>query len=112
VTSESISNANELLSANLHEVFEERDPEARWAAIQRTYSEDIRFIDGAGEFVGWQAVNDRAQQLLDATPTQCSWRKARGTSTATPQPWPGAWVRPAAPWWPEGSTFSRSATAA
>ena len=68
MTSQSIRNESELLSANLHEVFGERDPDDRWAAIERTYSEDVKFIDPAGEFVGWQAVNDRAQELLDETP--------------------------------------------
>ena len=68
MTSQSIRSASELLSANLHEVFGERDPGERLAAIERTYSEDVKFIDPAGEFVGWQALNDRAQELLDDTP--------------------------------------------
>ena len=58
-------NANELLYSNLHEVFSERDPERRRAAIERTYTEDVRFIDPEGEFVGWQALSDQAQKLLD-----------------------------------------------
>jgi len=37
--------AGALLIANLHEVFSERDPEARRAAIERTYAEDVKFID-------------------------------------------------------------------
>jgi len=45
--------------------FSERDPERRWAAIGRTYTEDVTFIDPDGEFVGWQALSDRAQELLD-----------------------------------------------
>ena len=57
--------ATELLYSNLHEVFSERNPERRWAAIARTYTEDIRFIDPEGEFVGRQALSDQAQQLLD-----------------------------------------------
>ncbi|HEX8007325.1 MAG TPA: nuclear transport factor 2 family protein [Trebonia sp.] len=57
--------ANELLYSNLHEVFSERDPERRRAAIERTYMEDVRFIDPEGEFVGWQALSDQAQKLLD-----------------------------------------------
>ena len=57
--------ARELLHSNLHEVFSERDPERRWAAIGRTYTEDVTFIDPDGEFVGWQALNDQAQKLLD-----------------------------------------------
>ena len=57
--------AKELLHSNLHEVFSERDPERRQAAIERTYTEDVRFIDPQGEFVGWQALSDQAQKLLD-----------------------------------------------
>lgn len=60
--------ASALLYANLHEVFSERDPEARWAAIERTYAVDVRFIDPEGEVVGRQALNHRAQQLLDGVP--------------------------------------------
>jgi len=57
--------AEELLHSNLHDVFSERDPERRWAAIERTYTEDVTFIDPEGEFVGWQALSDQAQKLLD-----------------------------------------------
>jgi hypothetical protein len=60
-----MSDAKELLHSNLHEVFSERDPERRWAAIERTYTEDVRFIEPDGEVVGLQALNDRAQKLLD-----------------------------------------------
>lgn len=55
----------ELLKSNLHEVFSERDPELRRAAIERTYTEDVTFIDPEGAFVGRQALNDQAQKLLD-----------------------------------------------
>lgn len=57
--------AMELLHRNLYEVFGERDPERRWAAISRTYTEDVTFSDPDGDFVGWQALSDRAQGLLD-----------------------------------------------
>jgi SnoaL-like domain len=57
--------AKELLHSNLHEVFSERDPQRRWAAIERTYTEDVTFIDPEGEFIGWQALSDQAQKLLD-----------------------------------------------
>ena len=57
--------AKELLHSNLHEVFSERDPERRRAAIERTYTEDVTFIDPEGVFVGRQALSDRAQKLLD-----------------------------------------------
>jgi SnoaL-like domain len=53
------------LRSNLHEVFSERDPERRRAAIERTYTEDVTFIDPEGESVGRQALSDQAQKLLD-----------------------------------------------
>ena len=59
--------AGELLYMN-REVFSERDPEKRRAAIERTYVEDVRFIDPDGESVGREALNDRAQKILDNAP--------------------------------------------
>ena len=59
--------AGELLQMNLR-VFSERDPEKRRAAIERTYVEDVRFIDPDGESVGREALNDRAQKILDDAP--------------------------------------------
>jgi len=59
--------AAELLHMNLH-VFSERDPEKRRAAIERTYVEDVRCIDPDGESVGREALNDRAQKILDDAP--------------------------------------------
>ena len=57
--------AKELLHSNLHEVFAERDPERRQAAIERTYTEDVTFIDPDGAVVGRQALSDQAQKVLD-----------------------------------------------
>ncbi len=59
--------ADELLYMN-REAFSERDPQKRRAAIERTYVEDVRFIDPEGEVVGRQALNDRAQKILDDAP--------------------------------------------
>src|SRR5689334_9339326 len=64
-TQQDMANAKELLHSNLHDVFSERNPQRRWAAIERTYTEDVTFIDPDGEFVGWRALNDKAQDLLD-----------------------------------------------
>ena len=55
----------ELLYGNLHEVFSGRDPERRRAAIERTYTEDVTFIDPEGEFAGRRALSDQAQKFLD-----------------------------------------------
>jgi hypothetical protein len=57
----------ELLHMNL-QVFSERDPEKRRAAIERTHADDVRFIDPEGEVVGQQALDDRAQKILDDAP--------------------------------------------
>ena len=59
--------ADELLHMN-RGVFSERDPETRRAAIERTYADDVRFIDPDDEVVGRQALNDRAQKILDDAP--------------------------------------------
>jgi hypothetical protein len=59
-----------LLHANLHEVFLERDPDARRAAIERTYAEDVRFIDAEAEVVGRDAVSERVHQLVDGHPAE------------------------------------------
>jgi hypothetical protein len=56
--------------ANLHEVFAERDPDKRTKAIERTYAEDVRFIDPDGEVVGREALNARAQAILDGAPAE------------------------------------------
>jgi hypothetical protein len=63
-----MADGTELLHSNLHEVFAERDPERRWEAIERTYAEDVTFIDPEGEVVGRRALSDRAQKLLDGSP--------------------------------------------
>ena len=62
-----MSDGDELLYMN-REVFSERDPEKRREAIERTYAEDVRFIDPDDEVVGRQALNDRAQKILDDAP--------------------------------------------
>jgi hypothetical protein len=56
--------AAELLHMNLH-VFSERDPEKRRAAIERTYVDDVRFIDPDGESVGRDALNDAGERRVD-----------------------------------------------
>ena len=59
--------AAELLQMN-RQVFSERDAEKRRAAIERTYAEDVRFVDPDGESVGREAINDRARKILDDAP--------------------------------------------
>jgi hypothetical protein len=57
-----------LMHANLFEVFGERDAERRRAAIARTYAEDVQFVDPEGTVVGHEALDAKAQQLLEMAP--------------------------------------------
>jgi hypothetical protein len=66
--SRDMSDANELLRINLHEVTSERDPEKRRAAIEGAYVEDLRFLDSEAEVVGRQAFSDRIQKIIDDAP--------------------------------------------
>jgi hypothetical protein len=61
--------AAELLHMN-REVFAERNPDRRRMAIERTYAEDVRFIDPDDDVVGRKALNDRAQKILDDAPAE------------------------------------------
>jgi hypothetical protein len=84
-----MADAAELIEMNL-QVFSERDPEKRRAAIERTYVEDVRFIDPDGESVGREAINDRAQKILDDAPEDFALEKD-GLAYVSPdtavQPW-------------------------
>jgi len=57
-----------LMLANLLEVFGERDPERRRAAIARTYTEDVVFSDPDDLIVGRDAIDAKVQTLLDGAP--------------------------------------------
>lgn len=61
-------NIKDLMLANLLEVFGERDPERREAAIARTYAPDVVFTDPDEVTTGHQALNEKAQRLLDGAP--------------------------------------------
>jgi hypothetical protein len=54
-----------LMAANLLQVFNERDPARRREAIAHTYAADVRWTDDDGTTVGHDALNTKAQQLLD-----------------------------------------------
>jgi hypothetical protein len=57
-----------LMNANLHEVFGERDPERRRAAIERTYTEDVEFLDPEEIVVGYDDLDAKAGRLLAGAP--------------------------------------------
>lgn len=64
-----MNTVSDLLAANLHEVFGNRDPHSRRAAIERTYTEDVAFTDPEGVSTGWDALEDKARALLDKVPS-------------------------------------------
>ena len=59
---------DELMHANLFEVFGERDPERRAEAIRRTYATDVHYFDPDHVVNGHEALSAKAQQILDASP--------------------------------------------
>jgi 1-acyl-sn-glycerol-3-phosphate acyltransferase len=58
----------ELLLINLFAVFNERDAERRLTAIADNYTEDVIWTDPEGTTHGHDAMNERAQNLLDGIP--------------------------------------------
>ena len=66
----------ELLSANLREVFGNRDAVSRRAAIERTYTADVVFADPEGEVTGWDALEAKAAALLEGSPASFAFADA------------------------------------
>ncbi|HEX6108432.1 MAG TPA: nuclear transport factor 2 family protein [Ktedonobacteraceae bacterium] len=58
----------DVMHANLFEVFNERDPQRRIAAIAKTYTADVVFSDPDEIVTGREALNTKAQHLLDKAP--------------------------------------------
>jgi len=58
----------ELMTANLLEVFGERDHTKRLAAIKRIYVENVVFSDPDEVVIGHDALNAKAQKILDEAP--------------------------------------------
>ena len=58
----------ELMLANLFDVFNERDRERRTTVITRTYTDTVVFSDLNGITTGREALNERAQKLLEKAP--------------------------------------------
>jgi 1-acyl-sn-glycerol-3-phosphate acyltransferase len=58
----------ELMLVNLFAVFNERDPQRRLKAIAANYTEDVIWSDPEATTHGHEALNERAQKLLDGTP--------------------------------------------
>jgi hypothetical protein len=58
----------DLMRSNLLEVFGERDAERRRAVIARTYDPDVVFADPDEVVTGRDALDAKAQRLLDDSP--------------------------------------------
>ena len=58
----------DLMRSNLFEVFGERDPERRRAAIARTYVREVQFSDPEEVVTGHDALDAKAQRILDGAP--------------------------------------------
>jgi SnoaL-like domain len=58
----------ELMLVNLFAVFNERDAERRLKAIADNYTEDVIWTDPNGTTHGHEAMNERAQNLLEGIP--------------------------------------------
>lgn len=58
----------DLMHTNLFEVFGERDPDRRMAAIRRTYTADVSFFDPDAAASGHQGLSAKAQEILDGAP--------------------------------------------
>jgi len=56
------------MRATLFEVFGERDPQKRAAAIARTYADDVVFSDPDDVVTGHAALDAKAQAILDGAP--------------------------------------------
>ncbi|OIJ68328.1 nuclear transport factor 2 family protein [Streptomyces mangrovisoli] len=86
-----MSTVTDLLAANLHDVFGNRDPASRRAAIERIYTEDVVFTDPEGVTTGRDALEDKARALLDKVPPEFAFTED-GTRYAGPDNGALAWA--------------------
>lgn len=63
-----MTSVSELLSANLHEVFGNRDADGRRRAIESIYAADVEFTDPEGTVNGRSALEEKAATLLAGVP--------------------------------------------
>ncbi|WP_250034406.1 nuclear transport factor 2 family protein [Paractinoplanes maris] len=63
-----MSRIADLAHRNLLGVFAERDPQKRAAVVAEIYAERVTFADPDETVVGRDALNEKAQQLLDRAP--------------------------------------------
>ncbi|PZF56917.1 nuclear transport factor 2 family protein [Curtobacterium sp. MCBD17_013] len=65
-----MASVDDLLTANLHAVFGQRDASARAAAAQDAYADDVVFTDPEGSVTGRDALLGKAAGLLDEAPAE------------------------------------------
>jgi hypothetical protein len=65
-----------LMESSLLGVFNERHPQRRLAAIEQTYTPDVRWTDDEGVSVGVDQLNVKAQALQDGQLAGLSFVKA------------------------------------
>jgi ketosteroid isomerase-like protein len=63
-----MADTRELLTANLHRVFGNRDSASRREAIEATYTDDVAFTDPEGTVTGRDALEAKAAGLIDGAP--------------------------------------------
>ena len=63
-----MTTVRDLLSANLHQVFGNRDAVSRREAIEATYTSDVVFGDPEGQVTGRDALEAKAAGLIDGAP--------------------------------------------
>lgn len=63
-----MATTSELLTANLHDVFGNRDPSSRRTAIEQYFAPDVAFVDPDDTVTGWDALEAKAASLLDGAP--------------------------------------------
>ncbi|MEJ3403356.1 nuclear transport factor 2 family protein [Rathayibacter sp. YIM 133350] len=61
-------NTSELLDANLHGIFGNRDATTRRATAESAYAPDVVFLDPEGRLEGRDAVLEKAAALLEGAP--------------------------------------------
>lgn len=54
---------DQLMHGNLFDVFNERDPQRRRAAVAKIYAPTVRWTDDEGVYVGHDALDTKAAQL-------------------------------------------------
>jgi hypothetical protein len=66
----------QLMTASLLEVFGERDPARRRAAMQRTFAADVTFHDPEGTVTGHKALEARIEALHAGAPPDWAFQAA------------------------------------